>query len=104
LSLATSPSRSTSSAASSSSSLSGGAIGGIVAGGVIGVLVLVIIAFLWCKRKTRAGEGDFELIVPGGRTLVGYPDEIAELKVEQPEKEEERPLGAAENKERLIII
>jgi hypothetical protein len=70
---------------------------------VIGVLVLVIIAFWWCKRKTRAGEGDFELIVPGARTLVEYP-EIAELKVEQPEKEEERPLGAAENKERLIII
>jgi hypothetical protein len=70
---------------------------------VVGVLVLVIIAFLWCKRRTRAGEGDFELIVPGARTLVGYPDEIAELKVGDPEKVEELPLEAFENNERIII-
>jgi hypothetical protein len=100
LSPTTTASRLTSS--NGSSSLSGGAIGGIVAGGVVGVLVLVILAFLCCNRRTRAWEGDFEFIAPGARTGLSYGDEIPELKVEEPESKDPT-LGAAENKERIII-
>lgn len=88
--------------ANGSSSLSGGAIGGIVAGGVVGVLVLAILAFLWCNRRTRAWEGDFESIAPGARTGLSYGDEIPELKVEEAESKDPT-LGAAENTERIII-